>query len=1574
MKRRKLMDRINKLAEYYLEIFKYLRAEKLRELENILSSRARYYLDLHFYFDSFIKSDPLYLIRNNNDIPISISGLEKFNDESKVNTQLNTVLGEQTKKLSLESPYQKLKEFKNIWFQKREHGSKQLFLCFPFLGMRGDNKLIYTPLYRIEIDIDEDIKQGIILFKLKSNTAHLNIYGLRVILGDIIDKYISELPSDIDLEELNEDKLREVLAIIVNIIKHNPNNLNINFDVNSLDLGKIEPLADKEEFEKNNFYFKSNYVVWILNRFDFHLEKALEHLKNLKDNIETENSALEILNDEYFFNKNDKNKDKNDITSDNTSKNIHSYKFSLFLNEDQRKVIESALKNSITVVQGPPGTGKSHTIAYLILELLEENYKVLVTSYKPKALDVIRDKLMKEGFLKNFTFVFWIKGDRETQKELLEKLEYLKTLSGGTRVGNYENKRRELIEVRERLKCLFNEILKKEKVFGFAAEKKFNLERNLERKGLIEKYINFISVQIPKEVIDNIEHCEDDLWLKHKDNFIFKCGQSLNISKEEFVEILTILNQTIGIIEKEPYNLYIWRYNIWQRLFLELINRKDDVDFAKSIDELNKKLVVLREVYYSLQEGYKILVNSILVKITSLTLSDLGDLQGFLQDLQELFLSVDKKIEEHSDLDKEFLSSVLNREISYEFLEELIKSIESLKNEMRITILDKLIGLFKKDRLHSKQKIIKEHSKELFKIFGEPQDVLENFDIRSKKSLAEMKFTIGKFYRVANFLHSIYTLFSKRNNEITEKFYDSYYNGKITENTFEVLDKLYKDLSIFLIIRDLRLFYQNLQNEIKNIVRFFDFCNLLTEFIKFIKTSIENKLDIKVIDFKSDFVSNSLDRLFIFYEIITNLNNIFRNIKPDIQLKFVSILKDSSLFRNFYELSSLSHKIKLSFDDLIEYIICIEILNKKDDIYKTFEDELKKIKSKYKNFIPEELQINKDDILNIIKKYIELVEIEIKEILYLIISNKDDEISRYPLYNKVVGKMIKLLRRTKSRRPISIEKVKEEINFKEITRIFKVWIVNLSDVFKIFPIEQQFLFDYVIIDEASQVTPFYILPLMYLARKIVIVGDDKQLKSPELMFFKEEHSNTILSTINFPQKDEILSEFIIDRESSLLRIFESFQRKIMLKEHFRCLPEIIEWSNQKFYGGKLRIMTHGAKRLGRAFEFKFIEGAKEENGVNRKESEVLISDFIDLLKRDEYKEYSFGILSLFHDQAEYLEYLFARKRSEDDVLDKICRNKKEPVIVSTVDGFQGDERDIIFYSFRYAPNSGQNIFVIERGISGENRINVAFTRARKKMIFYISRKIEDFPGLVGDFLLYAKNPQLEITGEEKFDSDFEKDVYERLKSRGYLLYPQYPSCGYFIDLAILFDDMKMGIECDGWQHYDRYGNLNIDDIERQEILERAGWKILRIPSSVYWKDPESYINDLCKRIEELRYKERKQTVIKLDDQKDKEQIIEEVETEDIEKDVDLGEAKDVDLIGEPFDINVLYSNPKFLLELSKWLKDNNVLSPRDRKFVYDVGRLLTRKYTLTEKQGNYLRKIVERAVKRGFGINSVGKK
>jgi len=263
------------------------------------------------------------------------------------------------------------------------------------------------------------------------------------------------------------------------------------------------------------------------------------------------------------------------------------------------------------------------------------------------------------------------------------------------------------------------------------------------------------------------------------------------------------------------------------------------------------------------------------------------------------------------------------------------------------------------------------------------------------------------------------------------------------------------------------------------------------------------------------------------------------------------------------------------------------------------------------------------------------------------------------------------------------------------------------------------------------------------------------------------------------------------------------------------------------------------------------------------------------------------------------------------------------------------------------------------------------------MILFISTNIGQFPeNILKEFLLYAQgSPTSEIIKEE-FDSDFEQDIYERMKAKGYNLYPQYPACGYRIDLALFRDNLRIGIECDGWQHYDKYGNLNIDDIERQEVLERAGWKILRIPSTKYWKNPDACIDELIKKIEKIieEYKKKyieeksnnKENILKKEIENKK--FIEEIQNIQnnnfiLPKSTKTSPENILDLIN-------VFEDYKLWFRLAKWAKDNKRLLPNDRSFAYNLGNLIYKKITPSEKQKNYAIKILKTAVKYGFNIQN----
>lgn len=482
----------------------------------------------------------------------------------------------------------------------------------------------------------------------------------------------------------------------------------------------------------------------------------------------------------------------------------------------------------------------------------------------------------------------------------------------------------------------------------------------------------------------------------------------------------------------------------------------------------------------------------------------------------------------------------------------------------------------------------------------------------------------------------------------------------------------------------------------------------------------------------------------------------------------------------------------------------------------------------------------------------------------------------YSSYRHDLVTFRRLMRRT-GKRVESFERLKEKINFDAVLAVFPCWVMTLDDVARVFPLRAG-LFDVVIVDEASQSFPPSALPLLYRAKKAAIVGDSRQLPSDEVLFFNRAVNEELKRRFGIDALHPIAFDVA---ESSLLDLADNFcKRSLFLSEHFRSLPEIIRFSNERFYSGRLRIMT-GLKALQPPPEGALPDGAfevilvttrnldidrqlphglkkvevddpvEETDKVNAAEAKALVEDLFRRLFNHQYDGLSFGVLSLFREQADYIARLIYNDPRYPMVR---ARKSPEPLIVSTVDGFQGDERDVIFYSFRFAPNSlPQEIYSIQMGERGEKRMNVTFTRPRKKAICYISRFPSRFPpGLVRDFLLYALNPATDRPDGKPFDSPFEQEVYEAIRQLGLEVIPQYPACGYRIDLIVR--DPKTGkciaVECDGERyHYDETGQLKADDLYRQEVLERAGWTVVRIPSRKWWLSREACLQQVLKALQ-----------------------------------------------------------------------------------------------------------------------------
>jgi very-short-patch-repair endonuclease len=408
-----------------------------------------------------------------------------------------------------------------------------------------------------------------------------------------------------------------------------------------------------------------------------------------------------------------------------------------------------------------------------------------------------------------------------------------------------------------------------------------------------------------------------------------------------------------------------------------------------------------------------------------------------------------------------------------------------------------------------------------------------------------------------------------------------------------------------------------------------------------------------------------------------------------------------------------------------------------------------------------------------------------------------------------------------------------------------VWIMPTHRVVESFD-PATAMFDVVIVDESSQCDLFG-LAALGIARKAVVVGDDKQI-SPQAIGTDESAVHELIRQHihDLPQAE------LLDIKTSLYDLSKMrFPGVIMLREHFRCLPEIIEFSNQLAYGGKiLPLREQPADTAWQSVIDVHIHDGYRERGTdaNRPEAEYIVGKIAELCADPRYDGKTFGVISLLSDaQAQLIEGMLRDKLGEQEV-------ERRRIRCGNAYHFQGDERHVMFLSLVVTAGEGRRIGAMTKE-ADRQRINVAASRARDQMWCVRSISPEELnpDDVRGRFIRYCQNPARvdEATSEvdERFDSDFEREVYRHLVARGYRVKVQHPVGRFRIDLVVEGQHKRLAVELDGdaYQGPDRWEA----DRNRQTILERLGWTFHRIRGSAYYRDPDAALTTLWDRLEAL---------------------------------------------------------------------------------------------------------------------------
>ena len=406
----------------------------------------------------------------------------------------------------------------------------------------------------------------------------------------------------------------------------------------------------------------------------------------------------------------------------------------------------------------------------------------------------------------------------------------------------------------------------------------------------------------------------------------------------------------------------------------------------------------------------------------------------------------------------------------------------------------------------------------------------------------------------------------------------------------------------------------------------------------------------------------------------------------------------------------------------------------------------------------------------------------------------------------------------------------------------------------------QDLFDVIIVDEASQ-SGTDALFLSYLANKIVVVGDEQQISPDHVGQNREDVESLRKSYIaDLPFSDALGAD-----NSFFDQAVIRYPGRIRLREHFRCMPEIIQYSNNLCYRSQplIPLRQFGAGRLSPVIETRYVEDGYlkgERNFVNPSEAEAIVDQITDCCNNPDYDGKSMGVISLVGDyQARLIEQLLLKQLGPVEM-------ERRQIVCGNAYAFQGDERDVMFLSMVTAVRKGRPIGVLSRE-SDKRRFNVAASRAKDQMWLFHSVMPTDLSPkcLRRDLLGYCLAPKIETfeiggldVGELRelartadrgrvahpppFGSWFEVDVFLRIADREYRVTPQFTVHGRDIDLVVEGMRGRLAVECDGdeWHGPDQYEN----DMARQRDLERAGFRFWRVRGSTFNLDPDQAMQSL----------------------------------------------------------------------------------------------------------------------------------
>ena len=1104
--------------------------------------------------------------------------------------------------------------------------------------------------------------------------------------------------------------------------------------------------------------------------------------------------------------------------------NIPDILFTKETNNEQMEIIKNIYSHKAVVVQGPPGTGKTHTIANLLGHFLAEGKNVLITSQTRKALEVLKEKIPNEIQDLCISMLDDDSSDLGNSVESIsEKIAYL----------NVENLKNEYEEI-ERNRNELKEDIKntKRKIFNIKSQESKPIIYNNESISLKEagEFLKKNEKELDK--IPGIVSSGVPCPISNEELDFLKSGYKKSISKEEEKEIELGLNKISDFWSLEEFKEMLEaKREIKSKIELLLKNRKYHI--SDEILHIDDKITIDLEKFKKYTHIGNIIPDELKIiedwkkEACIAGIENSGDRKiwlNFIKDIRRLCELT------NNTKDKFFKKDIVYKDMDVSTAKKLIIS---LKNGIERP------GFFFNHRLRKAKREISDK----ITINKRILETLYDCDLALEyTNLIELKENTKNSW---DLLMAGNTLMDKA---ISDK------------NSFKQLYSYTDEIEYLLnwYEREKKSFLYKLENAgfqrlninrtegkpayIDEINQIFDFIPVLKELIAIAKVGIEyRKIDKKRIDY------------------LEKIENIIRKNSP------------------------LGNEIKIAIEkeDIEKYsetLKKLEVLAGKEELYKKHKDLLKNIKA-VANLWGNELEkgLFNEKIENIYNawKYKQISQ-TLKELVEKPYESlQEDLLEKSEQLNKLTAELVtkktwfnivkfieekdnlavsQALRGWKQ----TIQKIgkgtgKNTVLYKKhakekmllCQKIVPAWIMPLNKVFDTLnPVENKF--DIVIVDEASQ-SDISSLILLYMAKKIIVVGDDKQVSPSDV--------GVNIDKINMFRrkyiKGNVANDDLYGVRASLYSIVSTTFQPISLREHFRSVPEIIEYSNKTSYNNQILPLRDSSSSILKPAIVEYKVDGKRENKVNKVETETIVNLIEACLSMEEYKNSSFGIISLLGDeQAELIQNLIVKRISAVDI-------ENHKILCGNPASFQGDERDVIFISLVDSSEENKTLRLVGDGIEGatRKRYNVAVSRAKDQL--WIVHSIDknnlkegDLRKELFEYIDSVKENTFEKTiDEHRVISEFENEIIKYLLEKNYTVKQQLRVGSYDIDIVAIYGNKKIIIECDG-----KNSNCSQEEIiinlAEQEVLERCGWEFIRVRASQYFRNPDKAMKELILQLED----------------------------------------------------------------------------------------------------------------------------